>query len=750
MTVRSRLKRPIRSEFLRNSASYSGYLGKPIYGHRGTGLERPAVRMITRESLNPARHDAPAHVARPGDVAVLDRLQALLRYRAVAVSVCLAVLGGSVLYAYWQTPLYRATVRLEIELEDDRALAIDGVGPARRLDYYQDPEPYFQTQYRILTGRDLASRVAEKVGPAGVSRIADPSSASTADSRIASLQSRVSVDPVKASHLVDVSLVSRDPAAAAETVNLLAEEYVAQNLALRRENVARSVDWLTHELARQKRLVESSERAMAQYREDQDAPSLEDRQNIVIARLNQLNEAATHARTTRAQKESLFRRLESLGPSASPDTIPGILQNLYIQSLKGDLAELERRRALLSERYGEKHPEIVTLNASIADAKRQLKLELAKAADAIRHDYESAVIEERTLNDALEQQKATAADLDRKSVQYTVLQRDAESNRELYQTLLRREKELQVLANSRGNNVRIVERASIPPVPFSPNLRRSAAIGGLVGLVLAVGLVLGLDHVNDTIKTPDDATRRLGAPFLGLIPDARGRQDRPVLSGTSEFSEAIRALRTSLALGHTAPHSAVVLVTSAQPLEGKTTVACNVALALAYGGARVLLIDADMRRPGVHAGLGLENGRGLSELLGGGVSLTEVVQRVAEPDLWIMTAGQSPTNPSELLASGRMESLMRQVQTGPFDWVIVDTPPVLAVTDASIVTKWATGVAFVVGSAMTRGRLAHRAIEMLGAARPSFIGVVLNRVDVRGNPYYYAQHYGYQQLETAG
>jgi capsular exopolysaccharide synthesis family protein len=693
--------------------------------------------MHTNDSLPPVRFEPPIAAVKQPEIHLLDRLQAIYRYRYVAAVALLAILSGSALYAYWQTPLYRASARLLIELEDERSLAIEGVGPSRSVDYYQDPEPYFQTQYRILTGRELAQRVASRLQ----SRRRDV----TSDF----VMSQVSVAPVRASHLVDVSFVATSPAVAAEVVNTLAEEYVTQNLDLRRQNMERSLAWLAEELTRQKRLVESSERAMAQYREDQDALSLEDRQNIVIARLNQLNEAATRARTNRAQKESLYRRLESLGPSASPDTIPGILQNSYIQTMKAQAAELERRKALLSERYGEKHPEILTINASIEDANRQLRLELAKAVDAIRHEYESAMLEERTLATALEEQKAIATDLDRKSVAYTVLQRDAESNRELYQTLLRREKELQVLANSRGNNVRLVEAAGVPAAPFSPNLRRAVLLGSVVGLLFGIGCAFGLDYLNDTIRTPDDVTRRLRVPFLGIIPAVRGYQDRPVMSGASDFSEAIRALRTSLALSHTSTSSGIVLVTSAQPLEGKTTTACNLAMALAYGGARVLLIDADMRRPGVHAGLGLENTRGLSELLSNQAPLTETVQRLMEPNLWVMTAGQTPSNPSELLASSRMDALMRQVQSGPFDWVVIDTPPVLAVTDASVVARWASGVAFVVGSEMTRGRLAERAIEMLAAARPSYIGAVLNRVDVSRHRYYYSQRYGYGYLEVA-
>jgi capsular exopolysaccharide synthesis family protein len=672
--------------------------------------------------------------ARSAEIHLRDRLSVFYRYRYVAALTFLIVLGAAGLRAYTQTPMYRATVRMQIDLEDERSLAMEGISTTTNSGYMQDPEPYFQTQYRILTGRELARRVVAKLRSATAVEAVPEGDAGD-------FASRVSVEPVRASRLVDVAFVSPDPMLAATSANTLAEEYEQQNLELRRQNMERSLEWLSQELARQKTIVEASERAMAEYREEQDALSLEDRQNIVIARLNQLNDAATRARTNRAQKESLFNRLKSLGPNATGDSIPEILQNQYIQSFKTQLAELERRKALLSERYGDKHPEMLTINASIQDATRQLNIEIARAIEAIRHDYDSALLEERTLANALEEQKSIATDLDRKSVAYTVLQRDAQSNRELYQTLLRREKELQVLANSRGNNVRLVERAAVPQAPFSPNLRRALMLGAIVAFLVAGGLVLGLDYLDDTIKTPEDIAR-LGLPFLALIPAVRSSREWPTLSGHNDFSEAIRSLRTSITFS-TRQGGSIVLVTSAQPLEGKTTTACNLAIALAYGGAKVLLVDADMRRPGVHRGFGLENRCGLSELLSGQAQVTQAVQRVADPDLWILTAGSTPHNPSELLASGRMEALLGQVRNGPFDWVIVDTPPVLAVTDASILTQWVSGIAFVVGSEMTRRRLAERAIETLAAGRPRILGAVLNRVDVSRNKYYYARHYGY-------
>jgi capsular exopolysaccharide synthesis family protein len=689
--------------------------------------------------------------ARPAEVHLLDRLQSLYRYRWISATAFLLVLAGALTYAWTRTPMYRATARLLIELEDERSLAMEGVGlMASSWDYYQDPEPYYQTQYRILSGRDLASRVVSTLGADGLQALADRPQEPVGASELAGIvMGRVAVSPVKASNLVDVSFVDARPDLTARVANALAEQYVAQNADLRQQNMTRSLEWLGDELVRQKRLVEASERAMAEYREREDALSLEDRQNIVIDRLNRLNQAATDARTSRAQKESLARQVEALGPSVPADSLPELFQNEFIQSIRLQLAQLERQKALLSERYGNRHPEILTVSASIADTARQLREEVARALVAIRRDYEAARLEEESLAQELEVQKDLASDLDRKSVAYSVLKREAESNRELYQSLLRREKELQVLANSRGNNVRLVEAAAVPLAPFSPDLRRTAILATLVGGLLAVGLALGLDHLDDTVRTPDDVTRKLGLPFLGLIPAVRTPRGQPVLSGPSDFAEAIRSLRTSVAINTTGPGSAIVMVASAQPLEGKTTTACNLATALAHGGARVLLVEADMRRPGVHSAVGLENPSGLSELLRGEAHLTEVVQRLADPDLWVLPAGRTPPNPSELLASGRMHAFMRQVKDGPFDWVIVDTPPVLAVTDASILAPWASTVAFVVGAEMTRRRLAERAVDTLAAGDAPFIGAVLNRVDMRHNRYYYAQQYGYGSYLTA-
>jgi succinoglycan biosynthesis transport protein ExoP len=267
-----------------------------------------------------------------------------------------------------------------------------------------------------------------------------------------------------------------------------------------------------------------------------------------------------------------------------------------------------------------------------------------------------------------------------------------------------------------------------------------------VGFVLALGVAFGLDYMNDTIKTPEDVNRRLKLPFLGLVPSVRGEK-HPLLTSSHvphDFGESFRALRTSLISRYPEPGSKLVLVTSAQPLEGKTTTAANIAMALAYGGSRVLLVDADMRRPGLHRPLRLTNDRGLSQVLVGQARVRDVIQRTVDPNLLAITAGKTPPNPSELLASERMRTLLTNLSHGPFDWIIIDTPPVLAVTDAVILAPLVSGVTYVIGAEMTRRRLAERALDTIMSARPRYAAVVLNRVDFARNKYYYSRYYGHQ------
>jgi len=716
------------------------------------------------------------HYAPEQDVHLLDRLAVIYRYRRICAATFVLVSAALIIQGYSTVQMYQAQARLLIE--DERSTAVPGLQNDPNQ-YYEDPEPYYQTQYKILKGRDLTRRVVRKLRldtvpefngtkPAppsastllqeaknkivGIAKPNAPAEAPKADETgdesglVSAFIGRVNVEPVRGSHLVDVAFVSEDPKFAAEAVNALIEEYVNQNLELKLQSTQGMLDWLDKELDNQQKRVEQSEKGLAEYREKENALSLDDKQNIVLSRLNQLNDAVTRARTERVQKESLYNQVKAIANGTAPDAIPAIATNPGVAGAKAKLSDLQREKAKLLERYQDKHPQVINVNAALQDAQRQLDLEIVRAVQSVKNEYETAVLQEQTLARNLDGAKSEAQDLNRKGIGYGVMEREAKSNREVYQSLLTREKELRVSANSRTNNVRVVDRAETPRSPITAGGRRTVLMSLMIGLVLAVAVALGLDYMNDTIKTPEDVTRRLKLPFLGLVPAVRGDK-HPLLASSHvphDFGESFRSLRTSLLSKYQGDATKIITVTSAQPLEGKTTTAANIAMALAYGGARVLLIDADMRRPGLHRPLRLTNERGLSQVLTGQARVRDVIQRTVDPNLLAITAGRSPLNPSELLSSERMKTLLTNLAHGPFNWIIIDTPPVLAVTDAVILAPIVTGVTFVVGAEMTRRRLAERAIETVMQAHPRFAAVVLNKVNFAKNKYYYSRYYGHQ------
>jgi len=707
------------------------------------------------------------------NVHLFDRLAIIIKHWKTAAAVAVVVVAGMMYQTFTTVPLYRAQARIQID-EEQTAAQTDFKEPSL---VYSDPEPYYQTQYKILQGRDLALRAVKRLkletvpefngrgatptfltqvirriktrimapflgnpGP-GAAR-PGPVPQGTENQQADAFLGRIQVAPVRGSRLVDVYFVSADPQFAARAVNVVAEEYVNENLEFRLSNTDKTLQWLTEEVAKQQNVVQASERMLAEYRENKNALSLEDRQNIIVSRLNQVNDAASRARTTRIQKEALYNQVVG---AKDREGLTMIAANPFVQQLKTRIVELQRDQVRLQERYGDKHPDVQRVNGQIIDAQRQLDAEIDKSVAAIKSDYQAALDEENQLAKDLEGQKGQATDLNRKSIDYSVLQREAESNRQVYESLLQREKELRVVSNSRANNVRLLDTAEVPGAPFTPNTRRAWMMALLFGLGLGIAAAFAIDYLDDTVKTPEDVTWRLHLNFLGLVPKVHGER-HPLLSGPvpHDFGEAFRALRTALVASSGTDATHLIAITSTQPLEGKTTTAVNIALALAIGGARVLLIDADMRRPSLHKAMRLPNDRGLAELLSGKARMREVVQRCGDPNLLVIPAGVTPSNPSELLASDRMRAFLHQLATGPFDWVIIDTPPVLAVTDAVILAPLVHSVSFVVGADMTRWRLAERAIETLQAGHPRSIAAILNRVDFDRNRYYYSRYYGHQ------
>jgi capsular exopolysaccharide synthesis family protein len=735
-------------------------------------------------TANPGHSVPAAHGSSGQPVHLIDRLAAIFRHRRIAAGSFALVSGALMIRSYSEVPQYRAAA--QVLIQDERSLAV-GTLNANDPMFWQESDQYYNTQYSLLRSRGLARRVVSHLrlqehplfGAAArpqasllsagrgalvawTSRVSSPATPLHAESRpdespaegalISQFLAGVDIVPEKSTRLVSIVYRSSSPEFAALAANAVADEYASQNLDLRLEAINKNLAWLEQEVKRQEARVTEAEAALTRYREEQNALSLENRQNIVVSRLNTLNETVTRARTARLQKETLHLQLKDVDPATdAADAFPVIATNPAVVEAKSHLNELIAQKTRLSTRYQSGHPEMALLDNQIARARELLTAQRTRVVESAKNDYAAAMEEERSFGAQLEAQKAAAMDLDRKSGGYLVLQREAETSRQVYQALLQQEKELRVVGNSRANNVQVMDRAEVPRAPFSPNRRRDWFTALLAGVLISLGLVFALEYLDDTVKTPDDVTARLNLPLLGLVPAVR-ESPPPLLSGVvpHEFGEAFRSLRTSLVFTTAPEGPRIVAVTSSQPLEGKTTTACNLATALAMGGARVLLIDADMRRPGLWKLMGVENAIGLSHLLVGQARVRDAIQRTAQPNLFVMASGHTPPNPSELLASDRMQRFIENLREGPFDWVIIDTPPVLAVTDAVIVGRLVSGVVFVVGSEMTRRVHAQRALEILMAGRPMTIGTVLNRVDFRRNKYYYARYYGYHYQSYYG
>jgi capsular exopolysaccharide synthesis family protein len=714
------------------------------------------------------RHDVTGPQREP--LHLSDYLKVLSRRRWTVVSGFLTVMIAVVIYTFTATPIYRSRVQLLIENENPNVVSFKEV-----IDQEKTTNDYYQTQYRILQSRSLARRVLTQLNlwdrftpvqkPAGgthqiaaalapltgwfqSSRAIEPPAVDETAGQSRALDAflvSLTVTPVRNSRLVEVEFASPKADLAATVANGVAHAYIEQSLEFKFTSSKEASDWLGQRLGEQRRQVEASESALQRYREQNDAVSLEERQNIVVQKLADLNTAVTKAKTERIQKESAYNQIRSLqGSRTALDTIPAILANQFVQQQKTELAELQRQQAQLSEKLGARHPDMAKARLAIEAVEARIQGEIAKAVQSLKNDYETSLAQEQSLMHALDQQKQDALGLNRKGIEYGALSRDAASNRQIFDTLMQRTKETGISGELKTSNIRIVDLAEIPRAPASPNKAINLILGAFGGLLFATSLAFFFEYFDDRIKSPAEIKTDLGLPFLGMIPALANGTDgaSPLLNRGVEpgFAEALRTVRTNVLFSSTVAGAQALVITSSGPGEGKTVVASNLALALAQTGQRVLLVDADMRRPRVHEVMDRRQEPGLSNVLTGDTKLSDAILEIDKTGLSILPAGHIPPNPAELLGSQRFRELLEALK-GHFAWVIVDTPPVMAVTDAPLVAHIADGVLFVVGAEMTSKSLAQTAVEQLINADAHLVGAVLNRVDLTHNSYYYSQYY---------
>lgn len=714
---------------------------------------------------------------------LLDYVRVLHKRRWTAFTAFAIVVGSVTAYTFTATPIFEARSQLLIENQEQKVVQFQQV-----LDENRDTNDYYQTQYRILESRGLARRTLtvenlwqheffsptpENSRPSRLNPLNWPRAAvgfvsslfravpppPAADAAETAAQSRVIdrylrnlvITPIRNSRLVDVRYRSPDPELSARIVNAHARHYIDQNLEFRFMATKEATEFLGARMAEQRKSLEHSEQALQKYREQTGAMSLEDRQNIVVQRLADVNAAVTRARTERIEKEAVYNQIRAVQTDRTAlDTVPAILMNTFIQQLKAQMSDLQRTQAQMADKLGPRHPEMVKLQSAVESTEARIGAEVQKVVQALRQDYEAALSNERALMASLEQQRVDALELNRASIQYGVLSRDTSTNRLMFDTLLQRAKETDIAGELRTSNVRVVDRAEPPRSQSSPNFRNNMLIGLLGGLFLGVGLAFFFEYMDNRIKTPEELKTQLGLAYLGMIPsiDTKHLEGPPLVTAgvPAHFGESIRGIRTNVLFSSADGGAKLIAITSTAPGEGKTVVAANLAISLAAAGQRVLLIDGDMRRPKVHEFFRFNLEPGLSNVLVGNGKASEGVRKTQTPNLWAMPAGKHPPNPAELLGSKRFKEFLNSLGQH-FDWIVIDSPPVMAVTDASVIAHQVSGVIFVVGSEMTSHRAAKAALEQLDAAKARYIGAVLNKVDLKRNAYYYSHYYRRQYSE---
>ena len=605
--------------------------------------------------------------------------------------------------------------------------------------------------------------------PSSLDLAPDPLQADTGrtTSLLGSFRGSLRVALAPNTHIIEVHYRSPDKDLAATVVNTLMTTYTENNFKSRFDSTMQASDWLSKQLVDLQMKVETSQEKLVHYQKEHEILGIDDKQNITTEKLDELNKALTTAESERMDKESVYRLVQA-GDIDTISSAANALDNAGAgQSGSALLDNLRADRPTLKSKPRTEHavraglPKLAQINNQLKEIDAEIVTESKKIAGKIKGQYLAAVQRENMLHEALEKQKQEANKLNESAIEYSLLKRDLDTNRQLYEGLLEKLKEAGVSAGLRSNNFRIVNVARVPTGPIEPNIPRNLSFAFMLGLTSGVGLAFLLEGLDNTVRTTEQAQMISGLPPLGMIPlgsrTAReGATAKRLVIATSkeavelitqvrpqsQMAESYRALRTSLLLSSLGAPPKVIMITSALPQEGKTTTSINCAVVLAQKGIRVLLIDADLRRPSIHKTLGMGPRSGLSNVLTGSATLEQAITRSSIlPNLSVLPAGTPPPNPAELLASTNMRDVLDQLR-GEYDHIVLDTPPTLSVTDAVVLSPRADAIVLVIRSGQTTKQALRRSRDILTQVNAKVSGVLLNAVDLSSPDYYY--YYEYQ------
>ncbi len=684
--------------------------------------------------------------------------------RGVILTTALIFMTLATVFAFKMKPVYQATARVAIESETPLVQSLNEVYRTIPIE-----EEFLQTQVKVLQSENLAWQAIEQLGlannpafaPKGLGKTGESDSRIIRGRLLALFGSHLDVELARDTHMVLVSFESTDPYLAARVANTVVNDYTEYNFRSRYDATRQASGWMEQQLDELKAKVEKSQEALVAYERQNSIVNINDKENLLEQRLSDLSKDLTSAQNDRAQKESLYQQV-----TANPNQVALLAQNDLLQKLQEKYADVQSQYVDAQSQYGPNFPKVIRLRNQVNEIQSLIDQERKRTIQRIHRDYEAAVGREKILTDLVAEEKGDVGRLNQLLIQHNLLKRDFETNQQMYESLLQRLKDATVSAGLRANNVRLVDSAFPPAYPIRPKKMLYISIGLIAGVFLGIGLAFVAEGLDSSVKSVEDIESLITSPTLVVIPSAKavglprkswlkspretgadgnGKVELAVLERpSSSLAESYRTLRTSILLSTASKPPQALLVTSSHPQEGKTCTSINLGLALAQRGSRVLLIDGDLRRPGISRLLGGRNGKGLSGVLTGAYGFREALHQMdALPSLWILPAGPPPPNPAELLSSSSMEDLIRETRK-EFDHVVVDSPPLLMVSDAVILSNLVDGVVLVAESGVTNRSALARAHKMLTMAGAKVLGAVLNKLDVRHNGYYgYYYHYGY-------
>lgn len=685
------------------------------------------------------------------------------RWKWIIIAAIAAGVATALVVTLLMTPLYSATVTLEIAREEARIVNVQGVDPQQvgSLD-----DEFYQTQYGLLVARSLAERVARELhlddnrnfltanGIGDQSLFSDErpldNSAAARQERLSKvagvLLKNVSINPTRLSRLVNLTYRSPDPALSAQIANAWARLFIQTNIERRFEATAYARSFLERRLAELRQRLDQSERTLVGYAASERIINVNTattgggtvERPIITDDLVAYNTALATARTDRIAAESAYNQARRSGGSTRT-----ALGNAALNSIRNERAQAAADLARLQAQFGPEYPQVLALSDQVRQLDQSIAREETRVAASLQGEYQQAREREAALATRVDNLKDNLLDLRRRSIQYNILQREVSTNQTLYEGLLQRYKEIGVAGGVSTNNVSIVDDASVPARPSSPRPLINLLLGMLAGGALGAALALALDQIDEKITDPTEMEKVLDVPSLGVVPKLTTENLSEELENRrSALTEAYLTVKTNLqfATPHGVPRS--LLVTSTRAGEGKSTTLFALALVMARQGIRVAIMDADMRSPSLHQVFGIENNVGLSSVLSGNATWQDSIQKTKIAGIQVITAGQHPPNAADLLSGPALATLIRGL-LDEFDHVFIDAPPLLGLADAPLIASKVDAAIFVVESFGIESRSARIAVDRLRHSGARVVGAVLTKFESRKASYGYGYDYGY-------